>query len=88
MTEKKGTCKVKKHAIDFNLLIKQQLKESINVLEGQLEGEKDPFIQEALLKVIVEKYDECFEGAKHTDNYNALHFANLKKSYMKKLERL
>jgi hypothetical protein len=78
---------MKKHAIDFNLLIKQQLK-SINVLEGQLEEEDDPFVKQALLKVIIEKYDECFEGAKHSDNYNALHFANLKKSYMKKLERM
>ncbi len=76
-----------KHTIDYNLLVKQQLK-SVAVLEKQAEDEEDPFIKAALMKVIIEKYDECIDCVRHGAHYSAYHFANLKKEHEKKLKEL
>lgn len=76
-----------KHTIDYDLFIKQQLK-SIAVLDAQAESEEDPFIKASLLAVIIEKYDECIDGIRHGANYNAYHFANLKRDYEKALKEL
>lgn len=76
-----------KHSIDYNLLFKQQLK-SVAVLETQLDEETDPFIQESLLKVLIEKYDELLVCIRHGADYSDLHFANLKKEREQQLKEV
>lgn len=76
-----------RHRIDYNLLFKQQLK-SVAVLEAQLDEETDPFIQKALLEVLIEKYDELLNCIRHGADYNDLHFDSLKKEREKQLEEV